>query len=1425
MRLSDLVTFREDLLFNGAVQLSWLETDRERARKAAEHFIFHGPQYHGAGQDVGGPGDQYRLQDTASFTVDLLDKVYTSTSDDPFSLAIAGYGSGKSHLAVTLATLLQDPASESARKIVDNLKLADPVLGVKAQKILSKAENKPFLVVALNGMADFDLAVEVTRQIISCVDRNGLDLTVAGTVRPRFRAAENFVKSFFELLRPDFDRVFGPTCSVDSLCSLLRKLDEGTFQKLNEIYLQKMGSSIPVSGQESLQDIIKAISEAYCGPGKPFAGIIILFDEFGRYLEFAVQKPYVAGSGALQQLFEAVQNNADTVSLVCFIQYELRAYVSRVAPELRDDLVRYITRYDTINKVRLSSNLETLIASMLEKKLDQGIPEAMEPGIHSLISSWFPEIINHAVWSNRESFVRIVQRGCWPLHPLTTWVLYRLSSVGRTLQQRSALSMVADVMRKISGIEYVPGATIRPIDLCSVGLVDEFLASEGFGQQGASAHAFESVLQRYGGEFSVDALRTLQAVLISGKIGAKFNSTEQCISGLSMFSGVAIESTARIIDVLSREYGVLEWNEILHQYDIVGDAVPRRAFLNYLEDKVKQIDTDTRADIFSQNFGEWIGRVEFNTDFGTASSITTREWNYTIHYSNVSRLSAQIDYALRVWHDAMSVEDRKGQLIYCYVGMGSNLDEVTRLTKEHIKRWFSKSDCDAALGAPMAVFLIYDTDGSFGRRLAEYWTILELSDDEKKRFGNHVDTRKEILERELSDQFDELERHRRTVFATDAQVKGNRTHQQLTSLFEAVYPRRLPFPFDGFHTTRGNAAKDCRLFTSELFCGRLDRDKISTLSPQQKNRAYEVLDKSWGALALDGSVKMRPANRAVAAAIDLIELEINGTDGDSPSRARLGDIVRKLCRPPYGCSIASAGLVLALFMGRRKGEIALLKGDQPTSYENWISEALSGSFLDMRVLDITYAIHASETSVSEWDKLLDEWESEESLVGKIRFREKANELNARFAVPQVHFWRFTHLSAQADASANALADWSSQLQEALSRVDVGKSKGDVSNLSWGAADLSRLLRKMNAEPRKWETRQILKVERLLSDAVSEIHSRFPEWLPQQVVYSAVHLDAFRRRVKNVASNLEELGMLDEHGQLLEHLTKLEKNILQMEEIRQAASDVDTLISQNTITSITPLDVLERLLEHSSGLDARLSQAAEMGVAKGLVKSAREKLDGLRKKCREQIQRYQETMSAIYNIQRLDSLGDIEFWRQTVSAMMVVYSGHDQDIEDLKSVQRQIDLLEKHRVLLTNETLSPSEFEQACSECLAQVKAEFGDEAPPLDEDAIYESMIALVKNERERAASDWLRRNLPGVDGIERMDARSVLDIRSRLQSRPRFLSDQQVAEVDAVLEACDKRLDDLEVEGLIARFLALPSRAKRAFIRAILKHTETEDQ
>ena len=101
MELKDVLIFRNDLYFEGAVQADWFYSSNQ-IDTVASSFVFHGPSTHAvAREDVGGRG----LMDTASFTLHLAEKMADPENGSPFTMPIAGYGTGKSHLAVTLSAL------------------------------------------------------------------------------------------------------------------------------------------------------------------------------------------------------------------------------------------------------------------------------------------------------------------------------------------------------------------------------------------------------------------------------------------------------------------------------------------------------------------------------------------------------------------------------------------------------------------------------------------------------------------------------------------------------------------------------------------------------------------------------------------------------------------------------------------------------------------------------------------------------------------------------------------------------------------------------------------------------------------------------------------------------------------------------------------------------------------------------------------------------------------------------------------------------------------------------------------------------------------------------------------------------------------------------------------------------------------------
>jgi hypothetical protein len=1417
MKLNDIVLFRSDLLFNGAVQIGWFEHDLHQAETAARHYIFHGPDYHGVSEND--YDKSHRLLDTATFTRDILHRIYGESTGDPFELAIAGYGTGKSHLALTLACLCSQPNSSVSEEILNNLSNADTSIGNEVKSLFK--DSKPLLIIALNGMQDFDLNSEIIRQVFRVLNAGGYDTSVLEDLRPRFRTAQVFTESFYETLKSDYEKHFGRENDFENIIESLKDQDEGTFRRVSLIYEQKMGSPIYAVGQESLHDFIRIVNETYCGPTKAFAGILIIFDEFGRYLEFSVQKPHVAGSGALQQLFECVQANEEGVFFLGFIQYELKAYISRIAPEKRDELNRYVTRYDSVNKVRLSTNLETLIANLLEKRNKTELQEHLIAlqGIYRVqnkMQAWFPDLRNHSLWVEKDSFKKIVVEGCWPLHPISTWLLYKLSSAGKSLQQRSALSLLAEVHSNFSEDTFEPGNVLIPVDFCNESLISEFLAAERYGQQGATANSYETVVTKYEYHLSPDELNVLKAVLLSNKIGVKAETRNDYLDLLGEFCGLDIEPLTLAVESLEREYGVLEWNDQLRQYEIIGEAVPRRTFLDHLEGKAALIDSDQRADIFAQNYRKWSGLDLYNIDFGTKNNIATREWEYKIQFSNVALIKLHIDYAIKMWIEARGIDQPRGQLIYCYVGLESKIDNIKSIVNEFLKECLEENGVDWELGAPIAVVFLDDANGSLGQQIAEFWVLKEQMDEEEKtKFHNFIMDKNNSIKLDMENRFSELERERNVITAKSRPISPGRLSSMLDSLFNDIYFEKVAFPFDGFSTARGNAAKDCQLFTRQLYLGLLDRGWLMTQAAQQKNRGKKVLDNAWGIFNKDGSLRLKPREKTLSKIIELFDtLLLPGPDGCQP--LNLGHAMRLLCSPPFGFNIASAGLVLAYFVGKRLEDINLLLDQKLVSVEAWLPQALQGYFLNLSVLDNTDVIVVSKETISEWERLLEDWETEETYSGKIILYGKALKMQNDIPVPQSLYYKYDSLANKTNAAQKKINEYNNTLDDAFNKIENGIEQNKLNILTWGASMLKDRLSTMEIESDKWTLEQTQTVREKLASARMKIMELFPDWYKRQTFRGGIeNFGSFKHSMNLINRNLTSLGLVEEQKLFENHVKKVEENVRQIDKLRGTVGNINQMIMLNVVNDSTTMATLDSWLEQIKEYAKELEEAStRISVVENDVKDARKVLANFKRECLDQIESNNKRLGNIYNIEKIGSLEDISALKHEVTLLLSVFE-RDKDLEDIEMVKEQLDIFERHFVSLDDTNLNNQQFINLLEQSKLEIETMFED-APPLDNDLIYTSIQCALQEKRSGQANDWMDKHLPSIMDIKNYDAVKALQTIASLQKRPKVLSDDQIQDVMKVAELCETRLDELEIDGLLVRFEKMSEQNKKAFIKKI---------
>ncbi|MCF7668885.1 MAG: hypothetical protein K9N48_03810 [Verrucomicrobia bacterium] len=1418
LQLNDIVRYRSDKLFNGAVNIDWFLTDEDKCRAAAKAFVFHGPTYHGVDQNDVGSAHGHQLQDTVTFSQAVVRRC-CGQEEQPFTLAIAGYGTGKSHLGLSLSLLLSNPGTDDAHCVLSKIQSADSTIGKDIGAILQEA-GKPCLVVALNGMRSFDLAAELTRQVLHQLRMQEVDTTALEELRPRFKQAARLI----EMSGNHIVQELLGECNVentDDLLGALEAQDEKVYKAVHDFFA-KRGMPIRALGGESVRDVIDLVCREYCGSGKHYTKLAIFFDEFGRYTEFATMRSQIAGSGALQDLFEGIQGNSDLACLVGFIQFELNAYVQRVAPEYKNEILRYITRYQSADRVYLSINMETLLASLLEKTdpelvenwLGTEVAKEESENIAGLINTWYPQAANHSLWRDSHRFHTVIRKGCWPLSPFSTWFLYYLAAAGKHLQERSVLTLLEDVFRRHAedAVSEDEGGSLHPADLWTPQLQEELISSEESGQHGSITHAYVSVVTRHEAQLSVMQQKILRSTVLASKLGLKVSSQDQAIEALAHLTGEPFNTIEEGVTELKEEQNVLEWDERFKQFDIMGDAVPRTQFLSFLRQRVaSSFDEKGKAQLFASKADAWCDVLsELECDFAEENSITTREWRYELVTTCLELLPTQIAFAADRCSKAIAVDEPRGTVIYCYVEPSidsqSVADDVKRLLRE-------ASGKVAAKKLPLLVVLIGDEDGRIGQALAEL-EVLETSitEQDKLRFGNLLGAHTEKTMQVLSGLIEERIKQRLYVTGLKSGIESRRLKRVGTELFERVFDKPMPFPFDGFTTARGNAADTCQALTSELLTASLDYSSLIAKPPKVKNRGLLVLRETWGVFGKDGRVSRRPAEPVVRSIIQRWDKILKG----DTEHFVVGDVLSEACRPPHGANIASAGLLLGVFVAPRHKDLAIIQDGQQFSIDQWLQNGVfSGKFLDFNALGGSELVLIGESS-SEWEELLDEWESAETYIDRINGLNRALKLKERVSIPPTLSYRFEHLQDQANQASDALQEIEKKQKDAFGRIESGYKHEDVKKITWGASDLSKIVDTMRSQQPYWSQYQIKELEPYIERFRQMAIQMFPRWLNRQMPSGDAPdvIGDFKHIMLNVlGKNLKKLGMEKEYEELEKRTMELVRNADTAAEARQLLRDVDSWLDQHAdripIERVSKLrefrDIGKKYSSKLQGISRRIN-LQELSEARTRLSEFLSKLKMKETEITKRAERLWQTDIGSGN--KLKDLVD------EVDELIPAFAGSDQDIEDFRIIRRLLQEFDGYYRCLQDNNMTWKEWHERAEEIQKKVEVNFGEEELPWEIPEVFGILKKEITAQRIHESEKWTYSLKEKVADIDNMSVFEANQLHIKTNSPPALLTGQDAEVVAKVKERIEQRLDALTLDWLLEKFKELPESSKREFIR-----------
>lgn len=1132
MRLQDALIFRDDLYFEGAVQADWFYQP-ERAKAVSSSFVFHGPNTHAVTKgEVGGKG----LIDTASFALKIAEKADGTDHGSPFTLAIAGYGTGKSHLAVALSTLLSGEALQPDlhARVLENVARADKSI---AQQ-LEKHVRRPRLVLTLNGMRDYNLHYELLRTAEKSLKLNNSPIDVLAHLNKAREIAETFIGNTYTLLLEKFELAaanHGIHAQGDILRELLISQLDNTksegFAIVNEVYTAFNGHSIRMDEGVSASAVLETLLHSCCGAHGQFDSIVILFDEFGRYLEYVGANPAAAGDSALQQMFEAVQNAQGDIQFIGFIQSDIKSYLHRV--DKTSNISRYIDRFDASEKVYLSSNLETIFANLLEQKdrelYKRAITVRFEANtkhwkeFHTRLSSWLPL---QGIWSQWDDFSRVILYAIYPLHPLSTYLLCRLTD---WLQNRSSLTLLSEQLKILQSVELSdnsPLPMIYPVDLLQGAFFDELLSAEEQGRQRSQfSILLNNILRKFESKLSDAEQRVLFANLILRVCRFRFAKREDlylAISECTNLSSIQVQSAIRLLE---EEYAVLSYDDRLICFDFVADSVGATDFRNFLR-AAKNHQVFNPGMLQQEEVQQYANVIDpISTTFSNDIGATTSEWSFTQSILPIEAIDAGwLEAQVKALYGCSEPNVPKGALVWVYAPRETSNDQLTQLQQ-----------LTASIPADIAIrlFLLDDAENKLRDALIEYRVLSSMSAEDKGRFHRfYTDALVKAQER-ITAQFADMKQERKAVTAEAIVPISERLSIALTGTFKKVYPAALPFDFDGFQNK--SIAKASKQFCAMLKWMLLEHMKYQALKSQPvdvRNRIDTLMGRkglhSWRAVNDDysGIVPMHERVRAVYNKL---------VDQLQKQRALpFAKIIPTLNKAPFGMNDYSVFFMLCLLMENMSYTAKVELNGTRYNVENWAETVLSDKKIDMRQLGQTtlILIDAAEAE-NRFRTLFRQINNNIDMTLVASFQEQLDALEKEESIPETLESDAALARIRLQEGAQAMAAYELLTNEISNNLFDANKKHDsyeaIKGLSKALQAAKRPASSNGAYSYNGDQIKELRALVVRGKAIAEKY--FPEWIPQQRCESVSQLSTYEKHIKKLLETLSKFGYREQARQL------------------------------------------------------------------------------------------------------------------------------------------------------------------------------------------------------------------------------------------------------------------------------------------------------
>ena len=351
--------------------------------------------------------------------LEIITNILINTDADQLQRAkilTGAYGRGKSHIILVALCILINKNKALFKEMLGKVKNKD----LNAYKIINNyiTSKKRMLPIIINGSSN-NLTQSFLNALQQALKLYGIEDIMPDT---HFQAAIQIIELWKKNYPDTYDAFeMNINGSADSFIAKLQSNDINSYREFERLYPSLTSGSVfnPFVGL-NVVDVFDKVNIAIKDKG--YSGLYIVYDEFGKYLESSISVADESETKLLQNLAEKCNRNASQqMHLMLICHKDISNYIDMNLPKDKVDGWRGISgRFEHINLSNDFDQMYEIISNALIKNSESWSTFYRN---HEKIFDELHEVFDQDLGMNGTPFVV----DCYPLHPVTTFALPRLS--------------------------------------------------------------------------------------------------------------------------------------------------------------------------------------------------------------------------------------------------------------------------------------------------------------------------------------------------------------------------------------------------------------------------------------------------------------------------------------------------------------------------------------------------------------------------------------------------------------------------------------------------------------------------------------------------------------------------------------------------------------------------------------------------------------------------------------------------------------------------------------------------------------------------------------------------------------------------------------------------------------------------------------